>query len=333
MVACGSSGADDASGGGGAGGQEGGAPNGGGGAAQTGGNGGTGLVQPVERDGKLVLEFGATYFVVDPAVGARIVGFGVDADHNLLTGSDVNATYWGSTFWTSPQNPDLGWPPPANMDTAPYADTVSGASMTLVGQTSDYVGKQISVTKRFSAGLDDDLVELVYTMKNEGTADASLAGWEVSRVAHGGLAFFPKGDALSTPGGSGTLPTSEQGGVVWFDTRGTTNPPSASGGQKVIADGQEGWLAYVTADGYLFLKSFDDLPTADQAPNEGEVEIYYAPETDGGYIELENQGAYGALSSGATKDYAVTWRVRKLPASVTVDVGSSSLLAYVRGLL
>src|SRR5262245_49377017 len=41
------------------------------------------LRQPIERDGKLVLEFGDTYFAVDPARGARISSLRV-AGHELL---------------------------------------------------------------------------------------------------------------------------------------------------------------------------------------------------------------------------------------------------------
>jgi len=48
---------------------------------------------------------------------------------------------------------------------------------------------------------------------------------------------------------------------------------------------------------------------------------------------MENQGAYAPIAPGASSTYTVTWVVRKLPANVTVSVGSASLLAFVASLL
>jgi len=63
------------------------------------------LKQPIDRGtGKLVLEFGATVFEVDPSHGARITSLRQAGQELLtLTGAANFADAFGSTFWPSPQ--------------------------------------------------------------------------------------------------------------------------------------------------------------------------------------------------------------------------------------
>src|SRR4051812_38053001 len=71
------------------------------------------LKQPIVRGtGKLVLEFGSTYFEVAADHGARITSL-KHAGVELLTqtGASNYADAIGSTFWPSPQT--WPWPPPA----------------------------------------------------------------------------------------------------------------------------------------------------------------------------------------------------------------------------
>ncbi|MDI1428660.1 DUF4380 domain-containing protein [Polyangium sorediatum] len=294
------------------------------------GGGGAGPVEmldgPIERDGVLVLEFSSLYFEVDPSKGARISALRWDGIE-LLTDAAVNAVNWGSTFWTSPQS-DWGWPPPAAVDSSTYTPTIDESSFRLAGPQASYAGKTLSIEKAFAADFSREAVVVTYTIRNTGNAPFSVAPWEVTRVAQGGLTFFPTGDTQFTPGGSNPLPVESAESVTWFD--GAAHPPDGQQ-KKLNADGKEGWVAHVAGD-LLFLKRFADVPSSTQAPGEGEVEIFAQSAAEGGYVEVENQGRYAEIAPGASATYEVTWLVRKLPAGATAQVGSAALLDFVRSL-
>ena len=279
---------------------------------------------PIERDGKLVLEFDSLVFTVDPAFGGRIVSVRL-GDDELLTDASVHPENWGSTLWTSPQN-DWGWPPPSGVDSDPYTPTVGDDSFHLVGPQAEFAGKTVTIEKDFAADFARGGVTATYTIRNTGSSTFSLAAWEVSRVAPGGLTFFPTGDAASTPGGSNPLEVDSVDGVTWFDS--AAHPPDDAP-KKLNADGKEGWMAHVAGD-VVLIQSFTDLPASAAVPGDGEVEIFAQTAANGGYVEVENQGANLELSAGASLSHVVTWIVRRVPSEVVVEVGSASLLAFVR---
>jgi len=272
-------------------------------------------VTPQLRSSKYVLEFADVLVEVDPAQGARISRCEL-AGQSLLTGPDVDSINWGSTFWPSPQE-RWTWPPVPELDSQAYSGGIEGKAIVLhsaVGQRA-----KLSVSKRFSAFSASRLLEITYTLKNEDTVMASWSPWEISRVPPRGLTFFPTGErSVNTQ-----LQLMTNGGVSWFQ-----HDPAAlnMGSQKFTGDGTEGWLAHVAGD-KLLLKTFDDVPIAQQAPSpEGEIEIYAAAT----YVEVEPQGPFTQLAPGQSLEWSVRWYLRQLPSDVTVGVGSASLLAFVR---
>jgi hypothetical protein len=266
---------------------------------------------------------GNIVFAVDAAKAGRIVTFAL-AGRNILTAAkNSEDNNWGSTFWPSPQSA-WNWPPPAELDPNPYAASLSGAVLTVTSQTFAALG--LSVTKQFSVDGSTGVVTIQYGLVNHGTQALSVAPWEISRVAAGGLTFFPMGDGTPSKGMQDLLNLQMSGGVAWFayDATAITND------QKVFADGHEGWIAHAGGN-LLLVKAFSDTPATQAAPGEAEIEIY----TDAGhsYIEVENQGAYVSVAPGATSTWTVRWFLRQLDASVSVQPGSASLLSLVRGLI
>ncbi len=267
--------------------------------------------------------FGDTVFAVDAATGGRIVTFSL-AGKNILTaakGSQDNN--WGSTFWPSPQS-DWNWPPPAEIDPGAYAASPCGAMVSMASRTSGALG--LAVTKQFSVDAATGIVTIDYGLVNHGAQARSVAPWEITRVAAGGLTFFPMGDGAPSKGSQDLLDLQLVDGVAWF----AYDAAAIANDQKVFADGHEGWIAHV--DGNLLLvKAFSDTPAAQAAPGEAEIEIY----TDAGhsYIEIENQGAYASLAPGATSTWTVRWFLRQLDPSLSAQVGSADLLSLVRALV
>lgn len=286
-----------------------------GGQEETGGAGAVTTPQPViptAAGAAYSFSLGPVGFGVDAERGARVTSLSIDGIE-LLSGPSVDATNYGSTFWTSPQSA-WNWPPPAAIDSAPYAALLDGAAVVMTG-TSD-PGLGLAVSKRFSADAGTGWITLAYTITNSGSAAAVVAPWEITRVPLGGLAFFPLG-----PGGiaaNSSLGLTPLGSELWFDsaTQGAQD-------QKLFADGSGGWSAHA-ALGYLFIKRFPDVPMGAAASGEAEIEIYRGA----GYVELEVQGAVGSVEPGASVTWVTEWKVVPIPVEVPTTSGSAELLAF-----
>ncbi|MES2638459.1 MAG: hypothetical protein V4850_03230 [Myxococcota bacterium] len=251
-----------------------------------------------------------TVLEIDPTLGARVTRFGVGGVE-VLTGASVNTTNFGATFWTSPQA-DWGWPPVEAIDSAPYTATLDGDTLVLTSGAASLGDTTVTVEKRVS--VDTTGVTLAYTVHNVGDAAVTLAGWEVARVPTGGLTFFRAGTSMTST--VGTFPAEERGGIVWFD-----GAAPRSGDTKLVADGSGGWLAHVV-DGVLFVETFADIAAQDQAPSEGEIELFAAED----YVELENQGALTTIAPGEGVTHTVRWLAQTVPEGVAVGVGSEGLV-------
>jgi hypothetical protein len=73
------------------------------------------------------------------------------------------------------------------------------------------------------------------------------------------------------------------------------------------------------------------MPLLSAAPKEAEIEVYTA--SDKSYTELENQGVYANIASKDSVSWRVKWYARKLPVSLNVSVGSTSLTNYIEAVL
>jgi hypothetical protein len=267
--------------------------------------------------------FGDTVFAVDAAKAGRVATFSLAGKNVLTAPKNAEDNNWGSTFWTSPQS-DWNWPPPAELDPNPYAARVEGATLVLEGATIPALG--LAVSKRFSVDVARGVVAIEYGIVNKGEQARSVAPWEISRVASGGLTFFPMGEGQPWKGFQELLALTIIDGVAWLPSG--TMPASAD--QKAFVDGREGWIAHVTA-GLLLVKSFPGISVAQAAPGEAEIELY--TDANRTYVEVENQGAYVSLAPGASLSWPVRWYLRKLDAGIQPVPGSSQLVNLVRDLL
>jgi hypothetical protein len=184
------------------------------------------------------------------------------------------------------------------------------------GSTDPSIG--VAMVKDYAADATSGWITINYTI--DATKVQKAAPWEVSRVPRGGIVFFPLGSSV-TPG---PLTITQSGGIVWFNdaSKSATSPD----GSKLTADGANGWDAYAFG-GDLFLKRFVDQPASAQAPSpEGEICIYPGAT----WLEFEVQGPYTSIPAGGTLPWKMQWRVAKIPSSVTVAVGSASLVTFAQ---
>jgi hypothetical protein len=279
---------------------------------------------PPTKSGSIyTFTFGDISFAVDAAKAGRIASFALAGKNVMTVAKNSEDNNWGSTFWPSPQS-DWLWPPPAEIDPGPYQARVQGASLLLESPVAPALG--LAVSKRFSVDVDRAMVTVVYGIANQAKAPRKVAPWEITRVASGGLTFFPMGEGQPWQGPQALLPLHLADGVAWLASE--TRPASAD--QKVFADGREGWIAHVAGD-LLLVKAFADTTPEKAAPGEAEIELYTDPGRT--YVEVENQGAYANLQPGQASSWPVRWFLRKLDASVARQPGSPTLLALVRGLV
>ena len=323
----------------------GGAPGGGGAGGSTGatagsGGGDSGLVEPIERGGKYVLEFGTTFFEVDPQVGGRVTQYSLDGA-NILAGESItqNATNWGSTFWPAPQrewDPTTGgdqddWPPIDWIDSGAYTGALEGETIVLTSAAppSSTSLAKLSLVKRYSADVTAGAIDIEFILTNEAAVAASWAPWQVSRVAPDGLSFFPTGTSVVDD----TLATMDIDGITWFqhDSNETYQPAP---GHSHVADVGDPWVAH-TDGNLVFVKTFPSITPAQFAPGIGEVKLYAAATSSGedGYEEVEILGPYTPLDPGASLTWSVRWYLRPLPDGASATAGNVELSSFVQDLV
>jgi hypothetical protein len=256
---------------------------------------------------------------IDAERGGRVMSLAL-AGRNLLSGPEIDIINYGSTFWTSPQS-DWGWPPVAEIDSAPFAGSIDGEAVVTRGPTCAGLG--VSVDKRFEADRARRAFVLTYTIVNRGDAPVRAAPWEVTRVQPNGLTFFATGGGPYEPS---DLPARELDGVTWVHH----DQAVIRGHQKLFADTPEGWIAHLDGDA-LFVKTFPHVTRPHQAPGEAQVEIYASSLHR--YVEVEQQGAYAEIPAGGSVEWRVEWRVRRLPVSVPRALGSGELVRFVRAVI
>jgi hypothetical protein len=256
---------------------------------------------------------------VDAATGGRVTALRV-AGRNLLSGPEIDPGNYGSTFWTSPQSA-WGWPPVPEIDHAPYRTERASGALVLRGRPSATLG--VSIEKRFQADRGRGALVSEFRIHNHGAAPVKMAPWQITRVATGGLTFFPTGTGIFPPS---NLTVHETTDITWY----AYDAVAITDHQKLFTDGREGWLAHIDGDA-LLLKTFEVVPRARQAPGEAQIEIYANPTHT--YVEIEAQGPYGEIAPGAALVWPVVWLVRRLPASLPREAGSPALAEHVRALV
>ena len=294
-------------------------------------------VSSTNQDSLYTIEMGDLKMVIDAAAGARVTEFSLFGT-NVLTGTDVNDSNYGSTYWPSPQSSwcTVGggcWPPPPALDSQPYIGSVD-APTNVVQMTSGeamlwaFAGSAVTVTKQFTPVPEIGAIDVTYILSNTSTTVAvSVAPWQVSRVqGTGGLTFFGQGDGAPSyaPGNDSKFAVTEADGDVWYDFA------PVNYNSKMLADGA-GWIAHVTKSRLMYLLEYPDLPSTDAAPGEAEVEIFTG--TDGDYVELENQGPLTDLAPGDAVVWTARWKLRQIPSGTSVAVGSSTLTSFAHAQL
>lgn len=277
----------------------------------------------------VMLEQGDLSLSIDPEVGARISSLKRRGKELLYTqehtkqlakkGALKPGNNWGSTFWLSPQSL-WGWPPITAHDSEPYKVlSFDQNKISLQSQLAEgaRITKHISFSEKHTGQVD--LSYEISAAKNF----PEIAAWEITRVPHDGLVFYPvKKGSIDIAMGDVSY-TIDNDHVLWLDLRSEKQPPEG----KVNANGREGWLGWVV-DRQLYLKIYEPVAESQMAAGEGDVEVYLSGSQP--YVELEAQGAAHILNAGEKLQWNVRWVLQDLPEDINVDMGAKELLNFAR---
>jgi hypothetical protein len=182
----------------------------------------------------------------------------------------------------------------------------------------------LQFSKRVRAGKTAS-IEVEYEITNTGNEPIATAAWEISR-SPAGLTFLPA--SRLTPTAETTLPGVQfTEGHAWYQI----DPAPLDIGKKAFFDVNAGWLAHVTPNRQLFIKSFEPLQPQQYSPGHAAVEVY--AHIDGAYVELENHGPRTLLKSGESLSYIVNWYVHPIPADIKLQVGDQKLVEFAQEIL
>ncbi len=260
-------------------------------------------------------------FEIAPSLAGRVTKMTYRGTELLVT-PDVNPQNWGATYWTSPQA-DWGWPPVPEVDSLPYEVQDIESGWDLMGPVARIGERVFRIGKRFVPGPHPNSIDTTYSIHNVGTRSFSMANWEIARVHPGGLTFYPTGTFELTPiEPHCAMDTIKHREMTFYDHR--SFQPGKS--LKLHADGREGFLAHAT-ERHLILKLFEDTTHDQQAPGEGECEIF--ANLDGKYVEIEVQGPYVAIAPNTSNDLLVRTVVVNLPAELSL-ADYEGLAAFAR---
>ncbi|HXU02746.1 MAG TPA: hypothetical protein VN903_17395 [Polyangia bacterium] len=282
-------------------------------------------VTPTQSGGSYRFTWGDVVMEVDAQVGARVGKLSLAGTDLIMTSAmaarvdgGLDPTTWGSVFWTSPRSAwtPQTWPPPVNIDGAPYTTTIAGTHVTASGPADTSIG--VSMAKDYSADATSGWIKIGYTIK--ATKAQRAAPWEVSRVPRGGIVFFPVPSSSAVTKGPLTITVSNN--IVWFDDAPKT--ATSPNGDKLYADGTT-WTAYLLGRN-LFLKRFTDTPAAMQPAMEGEIDVY----PGNGFLEFEVQGPYTMIAANGNLPWSIEWKVVTVPSSIAVTAGSAALADFAK---
>ena len=281
---------------------------------------GTPGIDVIGENGLVNLGSGNLRLVIDSLQGGRIIEFSRNG-RNILHDSGEMV---GSTFWTSPQQ-DWFWPPPAAIDSGPYAVEIYSDKIRLISEFEPDLG--IRVEKTLRPVSQPQGFEIVYSIRNLSAKTVRFAPWEVTRLPRG-LVFYPSSGYSVRQ----DFETIRRRGVTWFRFPPGRFENSVAVEGKVMEDGLEGWVAVADAEtGLLFVKSFPDIDKKQFAPVEAEIELYSSP--DGEYMEVEQQGAFQAIAPMTAVDWQVNWYLEAPGPQIDLNSYSDKLVDWVRALL
>ena len=263
------------------------------------------------------LSNGEVELIITRDVGPRILRFGFIGEANLfgeLPGQQggVNEDEWmirgGHRLWIAPEAKPWSY----------ELDNVSVDIEEIEGGIRTYqpAGDVTGISKSMQVRLSSDTneVEVVHTLKNEGSAAVDAAPWALSVMGLDGQAIIPLPEKIAHT----DRLTHNQSWSIWgytdfSDSRWTLGSrfllfrqDPAKGPNKLGLAHREGWVAY-QREGFLFVKTFEFEEGANYPDDGCNFETF----TNEEILEVESLGPLVTLQPGESTTHTERWTLHR----------------------
>jgi hypothetical protein len=307
-----------------------------------------------------VLDNGTVRATVTPAIGGRLLAFGLADKPSFLrldlaagdpgAAPDVtaeNVGYLGHEVWVGPQkewwvhqalNPARAaakatWPPDPYLSLAPYAVEEAGATaVTLRGPASPVTG--IALRKRYALvpGRPNSLRLEVDATNGRDTQVA----WDIwfNTRAHADTVVYLPVAAAGDVRVEAALPDRPAPTFTLAEGVFALDVPDAPRKGKVFVQPAAGWMAGFRG-GQALVVQFAHQPRAAIHPAQGQVELYHdlrPGQPDAGMLEMEVHAPYRRLAPGQAMNAVETWTILPYAGRATRAAHLAFLRTHARTL-
>ncbi len=277
-------------------------------------------------ENNVYLSNGEVELVITADVGPRVIRFGFIGEANLFAeipgqqggkGESEWMIRGGHRFWVAPEAKPWSY----ELDNVPVQiDEIEGGV-----RTCQPAGPITGISKQMEIRLssEENRVEVVHTLKNEGSSPVDAAPWALSVMGIGGQVIIPLPEKIAHT----DRLTHNQSWSIWgytdfSDSRWTLGSrflllrqDASKGPAKLGLAHREGWVAY-QREGFLFVKEFAREESS-QYPDEG---CNFETFTNEEFLEVESLGPLVTLNPGESTTHTESWMLhRDVPRCATED--------------
>ena len=263
-----------------------------------------------KRENRIEISNGKIIVSIDLEVGGRIMEYSLNGN-NVLFNREI-----GNELQSGPDGGRCDFGPEKLVP--PRPETQLG-NWELVEKKSNYIKIKSQVAKEAGVYLirefilDENTSHLSFTQTITNVSDTKKRYCHWSRTfgeVHGIClaplnrnSRFPKGYMVYT--GANELDYSPEDGINERIREGVLEIVGPPENAKIITDGSDGWLAYITKDNQLFIKKFEVFPEKIYGEMTGAtVSIWYNKE---GICEIEPIGPWEWIVPGKSISFTENW--------------------------
>ncbi len=274
------------------------------------------MITENKYSGCIELSNKTTRVVLEPNLGGRVLKYELNGKNVLFVDTnDDGRTYQKGvpmhpTGGRSDFGPEKTVPAHPVLFLGKWTGNLTGPRQAeLVSQEDSVTGVQL--IRRFNLAASSSHLEYTQVIRNISKETKNYCHWSRTFVKGGGISLtplhsnsrYPKGFITSGPGNVINFKPEEESNVAVRDgileISGTPKQP------KYMTDGTAGWLAYITKDNQLFIKSYPVYPGRIYGEiAAGTASIYYFKEE---FCEIEPIGPMESIAPGKEVSFTEEW--------------------------
>lgn len=276
---------------------------------------GTRMITERQYPGCIELSNDSVRVVLEPNLGGRVLAYELKG-RNVLYVDDTQdgLIYEGKNLHPSAGRCDFG--PEKTVPSHPvlfmgkWTGKITGPRQAeLISQEDPVTGVQL--IRRFKLAANSSYLEFTQVIRNFSKETKNYCHWSRTFVKGGGISLTPLKKNSRYPNG---FITYGPGNVIYFKPEEESNVTVRDGIleisgtpklPKYMTDGTAGWLAYITKDDQLFIKTYPVYPN--RAYGEiaaGTASVYYLKEE---LCEIEPIGPMESIAPGKEISFTERW--------------------------